>query len=157
MNSADVVADRVIEMPHVRGGHCDVLGEAAVAIDADDLRERTHVRVTRAAQQTSTVYDVTLGGDAIAFLNIGDESSDLDYVAGEFMSDDEWRLAAAAGPLIPVVDVNVGAADSGAANFDQNFIVADFRLGYIAQDHSRACGFFYESFQVSEVERYAAG
>jgi hypothetical protein len=129
-------------VPHVGRGHRDVFREASVAIDADDLRVRAHVRISGAAQEASAVDNMPFGSNAIAFLNVGDESSDFDYVAGEFMADDERRLAAAARPLIPVVDVHVGSANSGAANFDQNFIVSDFRLGHITQNHSRSCGFF---------------
>ena len=71
MNAADVKGDVVVKVPHVCGRHRDVFGEAAVAIDADDLRVGTHVRVSRATQQTSTVDDVPLGRDAIAFTHIG--------------------------------------------------------------------------------------
>ena len=82
-------------------GHRDVLGEASVAIDADDLRVRTDVGVSGAAEQAASVDDVSLGGHAIAFLHVGDELADLHDVAGELVADDERRLARARAPSRP--------------------------------------------------------
>ena len=122
----------VVEVPDVRRGHRDVLGEASVAVDADDLRVRADVRVARAAEQATSVDDVSFGRDAVAFLHVGDEASDLHDIAGEFVSDDERRLATALRPRVPVVDVHVGAADAGAPHTDQDFVVSDPRLRDIA-------------------------
>ena len=63
---------------------------------------------------------------------------DLHDVAGELVADREWWAAAALRPRIPVVDVHVGAADAGAANLDQYFVIANDRLRNITQDETRA-------------------
>jgi hypothetical protein len=81
-------------VPYVRRGHCDELGETSIAIDADDLRVRADMRISSAAEKAASVDDVALGGDAISLLYISDETTDLDYITGEFMADNEWRLAA---------------------------------------------------------------
>jgi len=116
MNAADIVADGVIQVPHVRRGHRDVLGEAAVAIDADDLGERANMRVASAAKQTTSVHDVAFRGHSIAFLHVRNEAANLHYITGEFVSDNERRFASSARPSVPVVDVNVGAAHAGATH-----------------------------------------
>src|SRR3954471_19525885 len=103
-------------MPDVRRRHRDVLGEAPVAVDADDARVRTDVRIAGATEQAATIDDVSFGRDAITLLHIGDEIADLYDFAREFVADDEGRLAAALRPGIPFVDVYVGAADTSAAN-----------------------------------------
>jgi hypothetical protein len=143
MNATDVIADGVVEVPDVRRRHRDVLREAAVTIDADDLRVGTHVSVAGAAQKTSAVDDMSLCRYAISFLDIGDEVSHFNDVAGKFVTDDERRLASPARPIIPVVDVNVGAAYPGAADLYQNFVVSDLRLGYIAEHYPRCRSLFY--------------
>ena len=112
-------------MPDVRCRHRDVLGEASVAIHADDPRVRADVRIARAAEQTSTIDDVALGRDAIALAHVRDELADLYDVAGELVADDERRLHATARPLVPLVDVHVGAAHAGATYSNQHLIIAN--------------------------------
>ena len=101
VNAADVERDVVVEMPDVRRRHRDVLGEAAVAIDADDLRVRADVRVAGAAEQAAPVDDVSFRRHAIAFAHVGDERADLHDLAGEFVADDDRRLHASAAPTRP--------------------------------------------------------
>ena len=71
--------------------------------------------------------------DAIALLYVGDEPSDLDYISSELMPDDERRLAATFRPRVPVVDVNVGSANTRATNADEYFVLTDSWLGDILQ------------------------
>jgi len=143
MNSADIVADVVIEMPHVCRGHCDELGEAAIAIDADDLCVRADVCIASPTEKTPPVDNMPLGGYAISFLDVGDETPDFHDISGEFMTDDERRLASRLRPVVPVVDVNISAAHAGASDTDENFIISDSWLGDIAKNESRAGIFFY--------------
>jgi hypothetical protein len=83
VNAADVERDVVIEMPDVRRGHRDVLGEASVAVHADDAREGADVCIAGAAQKTSTIDDVSLGRHAIARSHVRHELSDLYHIASE--------------------------------------------------------------------------
>jgi hypothetical protein len=146
VDSADVVADRVVEVPDIRRRHRDVLGEAAVAIDADDFRVRANVCVAGAAEKTASVNDVTFGGDAITFLDVRHQAPDLGDVARELMADDKRRLASSSRPIVPVVDVDIGPADARAADADQDFVVPDLRFRNVPQNHPGSGGFLYESF-----------
>src|SRR5437763_1843332 len=91
VNAANVERDVVVQMPDVRRRHGDVLGEAAIAVDADDLRVWTDVCVPGAAEQAAAVDDVAFRGHAIALAYIRHECADLNDLAGELMSDDERR------------------------------------------------------------------
>ena len=91
---------------------------------------------------------MSLGRYTISLLDIGDQASDLDDIAGEFVPDDEGRLASPARPIVPVVDVNVSAAHAGTPDFYQNFVVSDLRLGYIAEHHPRRCRLLHKCFQL---------
>jgi hypothetical protein len=146
MDPSDVERDRIVEVPHVRGGHRDVLGEAAVTVDSDDPRVRTNVSVSRSAEQTASVNDVSLGRHPVTLFHIGDEPPDLYHVAGEFVPDDERRLAPRLRPRIPVVDVNVGAAHSGPAHTNENLVLTDFRLRHILEFEAGCGGFLYQRF-----------
>src|SRR5437763_10204890 len=101
-------------MPDVGCRHRDIFGEAPVTVDADDFRIWTHVCVARATEQASSIDDVTFRRHAIALAHIGDERSHLHDLAGELVTDDEWRHASAACPRVPFVNVDVSAAHSGS-------------------------------------------
>jgi hypothetical protein len=146
VDPSDVVRNLVGEVPDVRSGHRDVLGEATVAIDADDSRERTDVCVAGSAQQATAVHDVAFGRHTIALLHISDEAPDLDDIAGELMPHDERRLATAFCPRVPIVDVHIGAADSRASHSNQNFVLSDPRLRDILQLETGCSGFLYQRF-----------
>ena len=146
VDAADVIGNLVGQMPDVRRGHGDVLGKAAVAIDADDPGERTDVRVARSAQQATTVNNVPLGGDTVALFHIGNETPDLHDIARKLVPHNEGRLAATLCPRVPVEDVNIGAADSRASHTNQNFVLSDPRLRDILQLETGCSGFLYQRF-----------
>ena len=147
MDSPDVVGDVVIQVPHVRRRHRDVIGEATVAIDANDFGEGTDVRVSSSAEQAATVDYVPLRSDAVSFLHIGDEPADLNHIAGELVPDDEGRLASTLRPCVPVVDVHVGAADSRAPDTNENFVFTNPGLLDVLQFETGCRGFLYQRFQ----------
>src|SRR5205823_8300168 len=111
-----------------------------------DLRVRTDVRIPCPAEEAASVDDVALRGDPIAFADVGDEPAYLHNIAGELVPDRDRRFHAAAGPGIPFVNVDVGAADAGATHTDQNLIVADSRFGNVSQGESRRRRGFHERF-----------
>ena len=61
-----LVGNRRVEPPDVILRHRDVLGERAVAIDADDLHVLADMRLAGAAEPAREVGDVTFGGHSIA-------------------------------------------------------------------------------------------
>ena len=90
--------------------------------------------------------DVPLRRDAIAFLHVRHESADLRDVSGELVSDGERRVAPSLCPCVPLVDVYVGAADSGASHSDQDFVVANAGLRYILEDKTGTRRRFHQRF-----------
>jgi hypothetical protein len=79
-------------MPHVGGRHRDELGEAAVAVYADDLRVGADVSIAGAAEKAAPVDDVTLGGDSVALLHVGDEAPDFDAAIAAIKSGDAGKV-----------------------------------------------------------------
>ena len=113
-------------------GNDDVFGEGAVGVHADDLDVLADVRFADAALQALAAGHVHLGGDEIAFLHAGDLVADGLHRAAELVSGNERRMNAALRPLVPVVNVQVGAADGGDLDLDQDVGAAELRFGNFA-------------------------
>ena len=62
-------------------------------------------------------------------MKIDDVRADLHNLADEFMADGHGDRNGLAGPLVPIVDMNIGSANSGAVDADQNVVNANGRLG----------------------------
>ena len=129
VNGAHIVGDVVVERPNIGSRHGDVVREAPIAIYADDLGVGADVGVAGAAEHTPAIDDVAFCRHPIADVNRGHQAPDLLDIAGELVAHDEWRFQSAAGPLVPRIDVDVGAADSSATNPDQDLVLSDRRLG----------------------------
>jgi hypothetical protein len=64
------------------------------------------------------------------------------------VADDERRLASSLRPRIPVVDVNVGSADTCPPDPNEDFILTDPWLRDILQLETGCRGFLDERFQL---------
>src|SRR5262249_20820789 len=91
-----------------------------VRVDADDLYVRANVRLSRAALVTLAAGDVHLGGDEVAFLDCGDFLADGGDVSRELVAGNKRRLDASGGPLVPIVDMQIGAADARDLHLHEN-------------------------------------
>ena len=136
VNPADLVRRRGIEVPHVRRRHRDVVGEAPIAVDPNDLRMGTDVGIAGPTEQAPAVDNVAFCRHAVPFAHVGHESADLHDVTREFVSHDDRRFDAPAGPIIPLVNVQVRTAHAGAADTDQYFVFSDRRFGNLGQYHT---------------------
>ena len=112
--------DRWIDLPDIRFGDADVLGEGAVFIDADDLNVGADVSFADAALVTLATRHVHLGRDEVAFLYGGDLVTHGYNIPAKFVSGNERRLDASGGPLVPVIYMEVSAADAGDFHLYQN-------------------------------------
>ena len=128
-----------IELPDVGLGNDDVFGEGAVGVDADDLHVLADVRLADAALQALAAGHVHFGGDEVAFLHAGDFVADGFDRAAELVAGNERRMNAALRPLVPLVNVQVGAADGGHLDLDQHVGRAKLRFGNFADFRAR-CG-----------------
>ena len=99
-----------------------------------------------------------LGGHAVAGVHVAHERAHLHHVARELVADGERRLAAPLRPVVPLVDVDVGAADAGAAHADQHLIVTDGRLRHLLQHEARRRPLLHEcSHDGAKITPAAAG
>ena len=146
-DGADLGGDAV-ELHDVGGRHRDVVGEGAVAVHADDLGALAEVGVAQAALEAVAADDVSFGGDQVAD---GEQSgagrlpAQLDDLAGELVADDDRRLEPAAGPAVPLPDVEIGAADAGVVDADQHVGGSAGGHGPVPQHHSGAGSCLHQS------------
>ena len=122
-------SDAVVMTPDVGHRQRDVFGERAGAVDADALvcahRWRRPARQLRQRPQTTWPSPLTMSP--------GKKSSTLEPTStispDELVADRHRHGDGLLRPLVPLVDVDVGAADAGAQHLDQHVVDADRRDG----------------------------
>ena len=114
-----VEVDVALVLPDVAGRYDEVLGERAGPGQPDAVGVRAQVASTGPAVAAAAAHDVALGADQIAHGHLGDLRAELDDLADELVADHHRHRHVLGGPLIPRVDVQVGAADSGAEHPDE--------------------------------------
>ncbi len=117
---------RIVD-PNIGHRHGDVFGEGAGPLHADPLR--VLAQMTPAGQAVAAVAtdDVPLAADDLAGMEILDVGADLDDAADELVTDDQRHRDGSPSPGVPLVDVQIGAADAGAQHLDEYVVDADGR------------------------------
>ena len=122
----------------LRRRDAEVLRERAGPVDADALRVLAEVPAAREAVAADAADDVALAVDQVALLEALDGGAHLLDHPDELVADDHRRLDGLLGPVVPVVDVDVGAADRGLLDPDQDVVRARHRHGDLGQLEARA-------------------
>jgi hypothetical protein len=131
-------------LPDVGHGHDNVFGEGSVAIDTYAEGVGAEMAATgEAVSATATDY-VTFSADELAYGKIGDVGAELDDFADELMADDETFADGGASPGVPVVDVEVGAADSGVEDTNFDIVDTNFRFRDVFKPETAFTAAFYE-------------
>src|SRR6185437_15803689 len=125
-NGSVVSGNGRIELPNIRFGNLDVLGKCAVGVDTDNLHKLANVSFAGAALQAFAAIDVHLGGDEVTFLDTCDLAAHSSHGSTEFVSGHQWRVNALLRPGIPLVNMQVGAADRSHFHFDKNVCRPNF-------------------------------
>src|SRR5690606_8213484 len=101
-----------------------VFGECAVDVHADAHGVRAQVRAAATAVTAVAADDVAFGRDALADLVAVHCRTERGDAADELVADGQARLDGALAPLVPQVDVQVGTADGGLFQLDQDLVRA---------------------------------
>ena len=116
----NLVGDR----PQIRCRHRHVFGECAVAVDADAHCIRAQVRAPAAAVAAMPADDMALRRHPLTDFVARYRRAQCGDAANEFMADGQPGLDGALAPIIPEIDMQVGAADRGFFQLDQHFVGA---------------------------------
>jgi hypothetical protein len=122
-----VERDGRVDVDGVAGGNAEVLGEGALAVHADTLGVLAEVAAAGEAVAADAADDVALAIDKVAGLEADHVAADLLDHADKLVSDDHRHRDGLLGPRVPVVDVDVGAADRSLLDLDQHVVDAGFR------------------------------
>ena len=118
-------------LPHdddVGGGDAQVLGKGSVPVHPYAHRVLAPLDVAVVAVPAVAAGDVPLAGDQLAHVQAGDPRAQLVDLPHILVADDHGGLDVELRPGVPVVDVNVRAADGGL--FDLDAHLAGPGLGY---------------------------
>jgi len=67
------------------------------------------------------------------------------------MAGNQWRLDTVLRPLVPVINVQIGAADRRHLHFHQNIVRANLRMGILPDIRSGAASGFTTASMVSGI------
>ena len=131
-------------LPDVGHGQDDELGEGAVAIDPDAHGVGAEVAAAGEAVAAAAADDVAFAGDDGADGEVFDVGADGDDFADELVADGEAGFDDGAGPGVPLVDMQVGAADAGVEDANLYVVDADLGLGNVFEPEAAFCAAFYK-------------
>jgi len=114
--------------PDVGHRKSDVFGKRAVPVHSDPLRKTTKMPPACHAIAAPAADDMAFAADDVPWVKIGDVAADFDNLADELMPYDESNGNLASGPGVPLIDVQVGSADSSGLNSNQDIVNTDLRL-----------------------------
>ena len=147
----DFAVDIRAVMPDVGLRHRDILGERAGPIDPDTDRVLAQVAAPRQAVAAVAADDVALGGNDFAGKKILDVGADFDDLADELMADDHWERNGFARPIVPFINMEIGAANAGFPNPNQDIVLFDNRDWCLFEVQSDFIAAFNESFHNSII------
>ena len=116
-----------IDLDDIIGRYADVFGKGTVALNADALGILTPLGVSGAAVAAMTAYDVAFTGNDLADLEALYAFTKGRYFTNVFMADVDADGDILLSPFIPVVYVDVSAADRCLMDLDQHIIDPHFR------------------------------
>jgi len=89
---------------------------------------------------------VSFAADDLADFDVADVVADFFDGSDEFVARDKRGFDCFLRPAVPVVDVDVGAADSGLLDFDEDVVAADRRNGHFFGPDSGFGSCFHKRF-----------
>src|SRR5205085_7413730 len=129
--------DGGIVTPDIAHGERDVFGECPGAVDAHTLCMSTEMTTPSETVPAAAAHHVPFAADDLAGMKINHVGANSDDFSDEFVSNRHRNWDGGARPIVPVVDVDVSAADSCVSDADQNVVDANGGFGDIFEPQSR--------------------
>ena len=136
-NRGDIMVNIVGVNPNIGHGQGQIFGKSAGSVDADTFGVLAQMAAASQAVAAVSANDMTLATHELARKEIFHIRAYLDNLPDEFMADRHGDGDGLAGPLVPFVDVEVGAAYASAFDTDENVVNADFRLRDVFEPQAR--------------------
>ncbi len=114
----NIPVDPVVMMPDIRHRKRNVFGKRALTIDSDPDRVSTQVPTTSQAIAAQPADNVPFPADNLTRVKVRDVRTNVDNLADKLMPDGHRHRNRLLSPGIPLINVDVGAADARPMNFD---------------------------------------
>ena len=139
-DGAQFRVDRRRLQPDVGRRQHDVVGERAVGVHPEPHGVDAHVTASGPAVAAASADDVALPGRTVTDLQARDVLADLDDLAVELVADDQRRDDGARRPVVPGLQVQVGAAQPRPQHPQLHLVRPAVGFGDIDQFQTRAGG-----------------
>ena len=126
-NCPDIVTDIVGQRHNVKGRQAQVLSKSPRLVHPDPAGLRVQMKAARAAGAAVFANQMPLARNPLANGQIGHVFTHLNNLSGKLMPGNQRHRHSFLRPLVPVPDMDIGAANAGFVNLDQHIIRADFR------------------------------
>ena len=144
-NGADLVRHCGRKLVGVLGRDADELGEAARPVDAHSDSVGAEMPLAGAAVAAMSTGDMAFTGDAVAGLEVRYLIADRRHFAHELVADGHRHGDRGLRPLVPIVDMHVGAADGAAAYANQHILRSDLWNRYLFHPQTGLAFLFHQS------------
>src|SRR6187402_2255193 len=111
----------------------DVFCECTRPVYAHSTRMRAEMPPACKAVAAMPANNVPLAADRLAWEEIRDIGSHAHDLTHELMPDRHRHVDSFLRPIIPVIDVDIGAADRRLFNPNEHIVNADLRLRHVIQ------------------------
>jgi hypothetical protein len=145
-NRRNLARNRMGVLPDVGHRQDHVLGKRACAVHSQPLRVRAQVPPPGQAIPAMPADDVAFPADEVTRMKILHIGADFDDLTAKFVTDNQRHMNRGSRPFIPVVNVQVGTADSRAKHANLHVADAGFRLGNIFEPETSLGATLNESF-----------
>ena len=125
--------------------------KSAWAIHADPFRVRAQVPAAGKAITATTTHDVPFAADNVARPKIRNVGTDLDDLADEFVPNDHRHGNRLLRPIIPQINMEVGAANPGAIHLDQHIVNTDRGIGHVLEPNPPFTFSLYQRLHVAAL------
>ena len=120
--------------PDIAHRQHNIFREGSIPVNADTHGVRAEVPPPGQTIATPPADYVTLAAHNIAGTKVLHIRSHLDNLTHKFVADDQGHGNRCAGPLIPLVYVQIGSADSGTENADLHVVKTYLRIPHSDED-----------------------
>ena len=148
-----VEIDSLVVTPDIGHRQRDVLGESARPVDADAHGVGAQVAPAGEAVAAAAADHVAFAADDVAREEIGHIGADRLNPADELVADRHGHGNGLLRPLVPLVDVDVGAADAGLQHANQHVVDADLGNRDVLEPQAWLALAFDQCFHDSTIRR----
>ncbi len=143
---SDIAVDVVVVDPDVGHGQGEVFRKRARTVDPDTFGIRAEMPPAGQAVAAMATDHVAFAADDLTREKVFDVGANFYDLANKFVADHEGNRNCFTSPLVPFINMDIGPADAGAIDSDENVTDADFRFRDVFQPEARFGFSFNEGF-----------